>query len=255
MLARWKRVVSQRRHDKNVVRRWLTAVENRALMGGWRSWVSFVRDSRNADQMSEVDALRQEMATMKKSAQDTLCKRVVKRMLRVKLGAAWSAWSEHCRLQKLLLRISARWLKQGMVRCVNRWKDWLLQRKLDQKIVRNWLVAVKNRSLTSGWRTWAAFVRSEQKNEQVSEIEALRREMASMKKIQEDKVCRRVIISMLNAKLSAALNAWREFNRLKRLLERVGIRWARQGLVSEHLSCSTKHRAPLCSPEDKKFAA
>ena len=59
---------------------------------------------------------------MKKEQEDKLCRRVCMKMLNAKLSAAWEAWQEHNRLKLLLDRVGARWLKQGMVRCMNTWK-------------------------------------------------------------------------------------------------------------------------------------
>ena len=37
---------AQRQDDRNVVKRWLVAVENREISSAWRSWVLFVNASR-----------------------------------------------------------------------------------------------------------------------------------------------------------------------------------------------------------------
>ena len=50
--------------------------------------------------------------------ENRLCRRVCMKMLNAKLSAAWEAWQEHNRLKLLLDRVGARWLKQGMVRCI-----------------------------------------------------------------------------------------------------------------------------------------
>ena len=144
-------------------------------------------------------------------------------MLNAKLSAAWSTWIEFHRLKCLLDRVGTRWMRQGLVRCMNRWKEqtkenkrlrllckrvgarWMkaglvatmerwrsfVERRLkDKSIVRRWLASVKNRELSSGWRAWIAFVHQCEKDEQVSEVEALRREIADMKKQAKNAVCR-----------------------------------------------------------------
>ena len=134
--------------------------------------------------------------------QNRLCRKVVgacsTRNL-VQLGLHGSSSTD----SSLLDRVGTRWTRQGLVRCMNRWKRtnkrnkrlalvqtcggtpdesracgyygkmecFVEQRLKDKSIVRRWLASVKNRELSSGWRAWIAFVHQCEKDEQVSEVD------------------------------------------------------------------------------------
>ena len=79
-------------------------------------------------------------------------------------------------------------------------------------------------------RSWVVYVAWSKDREHESEIDSYRKEIEHLKEVRkkrEDALCRRVVMKLLHVKLGAAMNAWREFNRLKRLLERIGARWLR----------------------------
>ena len=266
-LVQWQIFVAQRVEDKRIVRTWLSQVENREISSAWRSWKLFVQWDHEQEHQSELDALRSELSTLhaaKKEQEDSLCRRVCMRLLNSKLHSAWSTWLEQNRLKALLDRVGARWLKQGMVRCLNTWKEstkesirlkqvckrvaarwhkaslfrilqqWInftLQRQEDRAIVTRWLSAVENRGISSAWRSWKLFVRASKEGDQRCEINMLKAQLADMQKEKENTVCRRVCMRMLNAKLSAAWEAWIEHNRLRSLLDRVSARWLKQGMV------------------------
>ena len=229
-LNSWQGFVAKRQSDKAIVRRWLAAVQNREIAGALRSWILFVQWHRDNAQLTELQALRQQVADMQKSQDNKVCRRVVLKMLNAKLTAAWEAWLEFNRLKGLLGRVGARWLKQGMIRSINKWRSFVQQRRRDRRVVERWLSAVMNREINTGFRAWVRFCRWNKDNDQLSALDALRKQMADMQRAQDKKVCCRVVLKMLNAKLTAAWEAWREFNRLKVLLVRVRARWLRQGL-------------------------
>lgn len=173
MVAKWKAFVVQRQRDRKIVGRWLITVENIELMKGWRSWQEFVEECRANELLTSEQLLKKKWADMRRREKETKCRRVVLRMLHAKLNSGWGAWREYLRVKGVLQRIGARWIKRGMVKCLNRWREWLAQRKVDQGIVRSWLFSVENRELMAGWRSWMAFVRLHRQNEELEGVQAL----------------------------------------------------------------------------------
>ena len=214
-LEKWKAFVVQRRHDREVVRRWLVTVENIELTKGWRSWGVFVEECRVNESLSAEELLKKKWASMKKREEDAKCRRVVLRMLHAKLTAGWGAWQEYVRVMRMLTRIGTRMMRRGMVKCLNQWKEWLAQRRIDQAIVRSWLFSVENRELMGGWRGWVAFVRWQKRSEEMEGAEAPR-----LKKHQYE-VCHRCFSKMLHVKTLSAVNTWKGWVRDKRLMDRM----------------------------------
>ena len=217
MVGKWKAYVVQRRHDREVVRRWLITVENMELTKGWRSWGLFVDECRAHENLSAEELLKQKWAAMKKRDEDAKCRRVVLRMLHAKLNAGWGAWQEFVRVMRMLTRIGTRMVKRGMVKCLNRWKEWLAQRRIDQAIVRSWLFSVENRELMGGWRGWVAFVRWQRRGEEMEGVAALQLEA------HQYAVCHRCFSKMLHAKTLSAVNTWKGWVRDQKLMDRMVI--------------------------------
>ena len=90
-MRKWEAYVNQRQQDKWIVETWCHSIKRRQISAGWRAWLLFV-------QQSEVDALKTQVVRMQKEKQDTMCKRVLIRMLFFKVSSAWKAWREHVRL-------------------------------------------------------------------------------------------------------------------------------------------------------------
>jgi hypothetical protein len=206
-MNKWQTYVAQRQQDKNIVRRWLVAVENREISSAWRSWVAYVQFAIAQQHLNELNSLQHELNALrvaKKKQEDALCRRVLLKMLNVKICSAWSTWVEDVRLKALLERVGARWLKQSMLRCLNSWKDYtteslrlknvckrvaarwhaaglvrvlskwkhhVLQRKADRVVVQRWLVSIKNREICAGWRTWLLFVRAAKDKDHLSVLQ------------------------------------------------------------------------------------
>ena len=215
MVAKWKAFVVQRQRDRKIVGRWLVTVENMELTKGWRSWQEFVKECRENELLTSEQLLRKKWADMKRREKEAKCRRVVLRMLHAKLTAGWGAWIEYLRAKGVLQRIGARWIKRGMVKCLNRWREWLAQRRVDQGIVRSWLFSVENRELMGGWRSWIAFVRSHRRNEELEGVQAL-----ELEKHQYD-ICYRCFSRMLHAKTLSAINTWKGWVRDQRLMDRM----------------------------------
>ena len=207
-LVKWRNFTLKRLDDKQIVRTWLAQVENREIASAWRSWSLYIQWDREQDHKGELDALRSELDHLrkaKKAQEDALCRRVCLKLLNSKLNSAWETWREHCRLQALLERVGARWLKQGMMRCMNTWKEstieslrlknvckrvaarwhkaglvrifkrWMAfaaQRQDDRNVVRRWLVAVENREISSAWRSWVLFVRDMSNADRLAEMQS-----------------------------------------------------------------------------------
>ena len=207
-LVKWRNFTLKRLDDKQIVRTWLAQVENREIASAWRSWSLYIQWDREQDHKGEIDALRSELDHLrkaKKAQEDALCRRVCLKLLNSKLNSAWETWREHCRLQALLERVGARWLKQGMMRCMNTWKEstieslrlknvckrvaarwhkaglvrifkrWMAfaaQRQDDRNVVRRWLVAVENREISSAWRSWVLFVRDMSNADRLAEMQS-----------------------------------------------------------------------------------
>ena len=96
------------------------------------------------------------------------------------------------------------------------------------------LSAVQNREISGAMRSWITFVSWSKEKAHETEVDDLRRQLDSLrreKKSQEDALCRRVVLKLLHSKLSAAMNAWHEYNRVQCLMTRVGTRLMRQGLA------------------------
>ena len=137
------------------------------------------------DHSSAVNELNEKYEREIGCMHNSLCRRVVRRMLHAKLNAAMNAWREFSRTKALLQRIGKRWMRQGLVRCLNRWRQhtresrrlrtlckrvgarWLKanlvfimskwksfveSRLHDKGVVKRWLAAVKNREITAGSR-------------------------------------------------------------------------------------------------------
>jgi len=239
-LVQWQIFVAQRVEDKRIVRTWLSQVENREISSAWRSWKLFVQWDRDhakeLEHQSELDALRSELSTLhaaKKEQEDSLCRRVCMRLLNSKLHSAWSTWLEQNRLKALLDRVGARWLKQGMVRCLNTWKEstkesirlkqvckrvaarwhkaslfrilqqwinFMLQRKKDREVVKQWISSVLNRELSAAYRKWTSVVREFNNADRLAELEASW-EQSNQEKVEREAYRRTELIRERNNQL------------------------------------------------------
>jgi hypothetical protein len=167
-----------------------------------------------------------------------VCNRVVKRLFMRQLATCLITWSanvkEQIRLRVVCQRVGARWLKQSLFAILQKWKTYVEQRLQDKSVVRRWLVSVENRETSGAWRSWKLFVQWDHEQEHIGELNALQNELSDLraaKKKQEDALCRRVCLKMLNAKVCSAWEAWREHCRIEALLSRVGTRWLKQSMV------------------------
>ena len=235
-LVQWQIFVAQRVEDKRIVRTWLSQVENREISSAWRSWKLFVQWDHEQEHQSELDALRSELSTLhaaKKEQEDSLCRRVCMRLLNSKLHSAWSTWLEQNRLKALLDRVGARWLKQGMVRCLNTWKEstkesirlkqvckrvaarwhkaslfrilqqwinFMLQRKKDREVVKQWISSVLNRELSAAYRKWTSVVREFNNADRLAELEASW-EQSNQEKVEREAYRRTELIRERNNQL------------------------------------------------------
>jgi hypothetical protein len=105
------------------------------------------------DRQFELDVLKTQISCMQKEKEDTVCSRVVMKLVFFKVSSAWKAWREHVRLQILMEKLASRMLRTTLFKSMNAWKkktksNKRMQQKSLSSLLSGWLRFVKQQQYT-----------------------------------------------------------------------------------------------------------
>eukprot|EP00942_MAST-04A_sp_MAST-4A-sp1_P007975 g7975.t1 len=170
--------------------------------------------------LTELNRLREE----NKSNKHTIAKNFFRHLLHNQLNHAWKIWMHHTtqlrRIDTLRSKLVIRWKAMHLVQVFDRWKEFLRRVKEDQRIIRNSLQKVINRTLSSCFATWSnkyydrkfikdmlkKYLHRKQYDESRSAFNQFVETIVTERKIERFKT--KIVKRMMNITLSKMFSTW-----------------------------------------------
>ena len=250
--ARWDDFTQTGKNKRRIIAHVIKACVHRRSRAAFKRWQ---RSTSAATYERKLAILQKEMSLLRDSARLAKARhdrdiigRVLRRLQNINMSSAWQSWTDHVRLQRLLNRVTSRWLFQIKSKCFMRWQMHVGEQARLRLSARRVVAKLKSQTLNKCFSTWMFFAKERRNFKRITRKVLARLQAHCVSKCftawraSHDErrrlrhVALRVIARMQRRVLLKCCTMWKVFTqeeqRLRRVVQKVTARWRKMEMAT-----------------------